>query len=274
MAIKAYLPTLDGLDDSMKALYKESDGGFIPDVEQVDNDKGIFGLMNNVGLKNALTASRNDTSLAKTALGEANAKLSVFSKYEGKTTDDFDAAFDALANGKTNVDVETAVNLAKDQFNVSLKAEQDKSAGLFDKLLATNKSSDLNAAINRKSNVINDNEMVREMLLSKMDAQTKISNEGITSVVNAEGVQVTSSKIDSGAYMTCDELLDNILGDPANSILLKPSGAQGSGGNGSSGGGNGNQTSQEKVNSGNFEASDLEALQDAEAAANSKLTGN
>jgi hypothetical protein len=61
MAIKLEVPTLDGVDETLAALYKEADGKFVLDVE---------GLPDTTGLKTALDKERKTVRELKSSLNE------------------------------------------------------------------------------------------------------------------------------------------------------------------------------------------------------------
>ncbi len=87
MALKATLESLEGLDDTMKVLYKPHDGKFRIDVEGVEFAEDV------AALKNAFARTKEEASTAKAALKsfdgldaeaarEALAKVEEFSKID------------------------------------------------------------------------------------------------------------------------------------------------------------------------------------------------
>lgn len=133
MALDAYKKTLDGLDETVSALYKEVDGGFTLDVTDVTTESGAaYGLGDFGGLKSALVSERANSSQYKADLAKYNgidiesatAAIDFQSKYTGKTNDDFEGK---LAEMRTEFDGK--LGLANDATNAAVNAKNDFQLG-------------------------------------------------------------------------------------------------------------------------------------------------
>lgn len=111
MALKFKLATLDGLDDAIKALYAQKDGGFVLQVDGAESSEDV------AGLKTALLKER-----------ENNAAYSKFGK-----PDELAAKIKALEEkkpGKGDDDHEKVIAQLKAAHEADLKAASEKFNGL------------------------------------------------------------------------------------------------------------------------------------------------
>lgn len=74
MALKAVLPSLDGVDDALKAFYTEADGKFVLAVEGVDDHPEV------ANLRNAYARTKSDREAAKTEAASLKAKIAELEK--------------------------------------------------------------------------------------------------------------------------------------------------------------------------------------------------
>lgn len=74
MALKAFLETLDGVDDAVKPFYTENDGKFVLAVEDVDNHPEV------ANLKSAYEKTKADKEKAKTDAKNLAARIAELEK--------------------------------------------------------------------------------------------------------------------------------------------------------------------------------------------------
>jgi len=133
MALESHLATLDGVDESVSALYKQVDTGYLLDVNDVTTESGAaFGLGDFGGLKSALVSERANSQQYKADLAKYNGidiqaattAMDFQSKYTGKTNDDFEGK---LAEMRTEFDGK--LTTANDVANAAITAKNDFQLG-------------------------------------------------------------------------------------------------------------------------------------------------
>ena len=191
MALSYKLTTLEGVDDSVKLLYKEVDGVFFLDVSGVESAENV------TGLKNALQAQKDTVAALKQ-----------------KETDALTAASEAeqtrlLESGKHE---ELAANLT-DQLN-SLKAANESARQ--DTLASAKKTQALSmASVGMDANSIAN-------LAILFEAQMSYSEAGVLQGLSGETIEQMKTRVTtSGMY---DSM---IKGSAASGAELNPAGGAG-----------------------------------------------
>lgn len=224
MAFEAFVSTLEGVQEDHKGFYKEVDGGFAFELNQV----GDWGNTSVTGLKGALSKERETN--------KANAvKLTEYGKFDKYNELGIDGIDNAISNaGKVGTDVKAAVDAKaaeyEEKINALSSANQDLKnkhqtqivSGTVDRLIASHSSEIADGAV----------EFFRQKVLSSMS----IDDNGSTAFTDMNGNTIMSKKLDDHGNMGADEFWGMIVNDPKNNFALAPSGASGSGSTGSSGG--------------------------------------
>lgn len=171
MALSFTLTTLDGLDDSVKSLYKQDNGVFVLDVEGAESTESVQGL------KNALQAQKDTNSELKR-----------------KETDALKAANEAeqarlLEAGKHE---ELAANLADELNGIKAEREQDRQAKLTTDKKA--KSLELASKVGKDANSI-------ELLSQLFNLDMSYSEAGILQGQSGETLEQMLDRVNkSGKY--------------------------------------------------------------------------
>ena len=168
MALSFTLTTLDGLDDSVKSLYKQDNGVFVLDVEGAESAESVQGL------KNALQAQkdtnselkRKETDALKAANEAEQARLREAGKHE-----------------------ELAANLADELNGIKAEREQDRQA----KLTADKKAKSLELAskVGKDANSI-------ELLSQLFNLDMSYSEAGILQGQNGETLEQMLDRVNKG----------------------------------------------------------------------------
>lgn len=215
MSLKLKLETLDGLDESLQGFYKESDDGFVLDVD---------GLEDTGALKRAKDHEKEARKAAETKLSELQAKL------------------DEIEEGKARKsgDIEALENSYKEK----LSKRESELSGKIEELTAKIN----NGLINQTAG-----ELGSMALKGSESALAKLVKDRLSvDASSGEAKLVILDEQGKPSAMTVDEYKEEIRNNPAYAPLLSGSGASGSGATGSKGGGSASidwnkATPQEKV---------------------------
>lgn len=228
MALDAYLKTLDGVDESVSALYKEIDGGgYTLDVNDVTTESGAaYGIANFAALKSALSKERENSSNYKSKLSQyngididaANEAMEFQSKYKGKTNDDLDSKIEEMRSG------------FNEKLSAATKATEDAIAAKNNYQIGHA----VDAAIMARDDV---NPAAAKYLRSEVLNSVGIGENGVF-VKDANGNPAMSAQASNTGNMSVSELIGNMANNVESyGVLFK---AQGSGvgtGNSSNNGG-------------------------------------
>jgi len=169
--LKATLKTLDGLDDSLKALYAETDGTFTLQVEGMVTDAEVNGL------KTALVKER-----------EAHNSFKKFGTPDEITAKIADLETKAASKGAKDADHQAIIDQMKAEHAAELQSRDEK----FTKSLRTTAIANLKAEL-AKSGVIPD---AIEYAAQGLASRLRIDADGTQTIMTADGA---SPMIGTGA---------------------------------------------------------------------------
>jgi len=230
--LEAFLGNMDGVEDNVKALYKEVDGGFQLDVNPyVNSDTGVnLGLVDTAGLKSALEKERGSNK----DLGSQLKGLQAISEL-GLTADAIkDLQSSVATNGK---DVDTKIQAVHDQYKVKMDEMSKTSADALEKMTAANHNREVTSILAANAGKLVDGAGPQGYIANIMKGMSKVDENGRIVAVNADGTPMISQKPGSADAMGLSELFEVVSSNPVHSFAFSASGATGSGSTGSSGGG-------------------------------------
>lgn len=237
MGLKAFLQTLDGVDENVSGFYREGEGGYVLDVEEYTGDGINLGLTNTAGLKSALDKERKANREKEAKLNELNGfselGLSISEIEQLKTVKE-----------SANADLESLRTQLEEKYKTDLQAQLEEKDALYNQLLSANHKNAVSSILAKDSADVVDNEGVRDFLMQNLLSQTKVDSNGNAYVVNQDGTPRLSNKAGSAENMSVSELWSAMKADPKYSFAIKASGASGSGGTGSSSTGSANLAPQ------------------------------
>jgi hypothetical protein len=225
MAFKAYLESLEGLEEGQDTLYKARDGGgFVLDVEDVQLEDGkAFGLADYGGLKKALGSERASAAESKAALKafdgvdlEAlNAAAEFQSKYKGKTDDDFESKLAELQLG-----FEEKLKVNSDKMNEALSAKDNAMKGsIVERVIAKHKDK------------IMGSEVLEGILRNHLTERMGLDDNGSHYITDDNGNPQQSGRSDSLGNMDVEEYFGAMQENTAKwGAFFKPNDNSGSGG--------------------------------------------
>jgi len=251
MALKAWLKTLEGLNEDHIGLYVAGEGGFKLDVTDSVTDDGVeLGLIDPGKLKSTLTKVRGELKESTNKLkafgdldiDKAKGAMEFQSQYDGTTSDDYDSKLDILQKDYTTklADAESRVEAEVLRGN-SFRTEAD-----------------FGSALVGAGDIFTENAQL--FVKNQLEANGKYV-DGKTVMHGPDGNPLPSSDLSSGGFMTPSEYIAKMSVDPQYGILFKANNPNG-GANGNSNplpGGGANHTQ--------LSYSDFEKLSSAEQGA-------
>lgn len=240
MGLKAFLSTLDGIDESISQLYREDQGGYILDVEEYTGNGKHIGLADTSGLKSALDKERKSVKDLSNQVNSLNSY-----KELGLSVEEIRDM--QLTAGNANRDLESMKQQLQDKYNKDLEAKVKEKDDLYNQLISANHKNAVSNLLAKDGANIVDNEGVREFLMQNLMSQTKVDASGNTYVVNQDGTTRYTNAIGSADPMSVGELWAEMKSNPKYSFAIKSSGASGSGASGSSSSGSSNITAPQSA---------------------------
>jgi len=225
MAFKAYLESLEGLEEGQDSLYRaREEGGFVLDVEDVQLDDGkAFGLANYGGLKKALASERLAAAEAQKALKSfegvdleaLNAAAEFQTKYKGKTDDDFESK---LAEIKGSY--EEKLKLNSDKMTEALAAKDGAMKGSIVERLMAKHSDKLMAS-----------EVLQGIVRKELSDRMGLGEDGGHFILDDNGNARQSGRSDSLGNMDIEEYFASMQEDKGRwGDFFKPNENSGAGG--------------------------------------------
>lgn len=199
MAFKAYLESLEGLEEGQDTLYKARDGGgFVLDVEDVQlGDGAAFGLADYGGLKKALGSERAAAADAKAAL----------KAFDGVDLESLNAAadFQTKYKGKTDDDFETRVSEIKGSYEEKLKLSSDKMAEALAAKDNAMKGSIVERVMAKHSDKLKSSEVLQGILRQELSSKMALGEDGVHFILDDNGNARPSGRSDSLGNMDIEE---------------------------------------------------------------------
>jgi len=204
MAFKAYLESLEGLEEGQEALYKAREGGgFVLDVEDVTLESGsAFGLADFGGLKKALGSERTAAAEAKAALKafdgvdleSLNAAAEFQAKYKGKTDDDFESK---IAEMKASF--EEKLKVSSENMNAALAAKDNAMKGsIVERVIAKHRDK------------LMESEVLEGILRQHLNERMGLDENGGHHILDDNGNPQQSGRSDSLGNMDVEEYFSSM----------------------------------------------------------------